>query len=109
MAESGFVQPPANSIVKGCVGLFIKDNRVVVSASDFELQSYGGYTLYDSQKHRVREALSRAVLRAYCNPIVSDVLDSYQCYEWIQRVTNRKESGAQMVFIPIGHPGEEGS
>lgn len=82
---------------QGVVGVYVRDDRVVASASDFRTEQYGGFTLAESQKRRVEAKLARAVLNEYCAPVVASSLDTYYCDLVVQKMPG------QMEFIEIGH------
>lgn len=51
--------------------------HVAATHADFERQGYGGFKLWEAQKHRARDAVKRQAVRAYCSEIVTAHLESY--------------------------------
>ena len=81
----------------GVVAVFVVDDRVAASASDFGSDTYGGFGLFESQRIRARDALARRVLEEYCSPIVPNSLDTYNCKLIVDKMPG------EMRFVPIGH------
>lgn len=88
---------------KGVVGLVVAPNgRVVVSASDFHKDGYGGFTLLQAQTHRVRDALAYEYVRASCNSDMAKALRGYDAQQLLNRLV--LEHGFRTEIIPINHP-----
>jgi len=81
----------------GVVAVFVIEDRVAASASNFDADKFSSFSLFESQRIRARDALARAVLNAYCAPIVPDALDAYNCKQIVDKMPG------EMRFIPIGH------
>ena len=87
---------------KGIVAVWTDDGgRTTVSVSDFDLSGYGGFTLQRSQEIRAKRSLQIEIVKRYCSPAVSDVLESYDC----ERIVDKMKG--VMSFIPVGHENEE--
>jgi hypothetical protein len=87
---------------KGIVATFTDSTgHVVASVSDFDRSGYGGFTLQEAQRYRVRRKLAYAVLNAYCSPVIVKALSEYDCRAIIDKLT--RESGFTETIIPIGY------
>jgi hypothetical protein len=51
--------------------------NVAATHADFERQGYGGFKLWEAQKHRAGDAVKRMAVRAYCSEMVTQHLESY--------------------------------
>jgi hypothetical protein len=51
--------------------------HVAATHADFERQGYGGFKLWEAQKHRAGDAVKRAAIRTYCGEMVTAHLESY--------------------------------
>lgn len=90
---------------KGVVGVFTdKEGRVIASVSDFDMSGYGGFSLLEAQKLRVRKDLSREVIRKYCSWAITEAIEPYDCEQIVRRLV---EKGARVTVIPVGHEGAE--
>jgi hypothetical protein len=91
---------------KGVVGILTgPDGHVWASVTDFDRQSYGGYTLKDAQELRVRKQLAYDFMRATCSDIVLSVIDGHTCEEIVRDLINKK--GFKRTILPVGHPVED--
>ena len=89
-------------IPKGIVAaLFNVNGHNIVSVSDFNTTCYGGFSVYESQKHRVQIALAEATVRAYCSEdIVDAILKLGHSADIVRRLVDK---GFTLSIIPIGH------
>lgn len=91
---------------KGYVGIFTNDGGAVIATeSDFDNFRPGGFKLAMAQEGRVRDALARAVIRAYCSPIVAEVIDAYHAREIMNDLINKK--GCKATYIAVGYEDEQ--
>lgn len=89
---------------KGVVATFTDSTgHVVASVSDFDRSGYGGYSLQEAQRFRVRRKLAHAVVNAYCSPVIVKALSEFDCAEIINKLT--REQGFTETIIPIGYDG----
>lgn len=51
--------------------------HVAATVADFERQGYGGFKLWEAQKHRACDAVKRKAVRVYCSEIVTAHLETY--------------------------------
>jgi len=51
--------------------------HVAATYADFERQGYGGYKLWEAQRHRAGDMVKRKAVRAYCSDIVTMHLETY--------------------------------
>ena len=59
--------PSLSHTPAGVVGIVTSpDGRVIATATDFDTNAPGGFTLLEAQKHRVQEALAASVVEAGC-------------------------------------------
>jgi hypothetical protein len=82
----------------GMVGIYVIDGRVIASVSDFDRATYGGYTLEQSQRHRVENSLARAVVKALCSDVIVKALDAHDC----QRIVSKLSGKSQFISVPEG-------
>lgn len=84
----------------GMVGLWIDpQGRVIANAADFHRDRPGGYRVQEAQEYRVRKALYRRMVDAYCSSVIADAVDEY-AVDVIAR--NLLDKGHKVVFVPIG-------
>jgi hypothetical protein len=81
----------------GVVAIYVHEDRVIASVADFDQQTFSGFDLERSQEIRVSDALSRAVLNAYCSPLVPNSLDTRTCEQIVAKMPGKAH------FLPIGH------
>lgn len=90
----------------GVVGILTSaDGHVMASATDFERQGYGGFSLQEAQRIRVKNALGRELVRNLCHPDIPKAMDSYECQSLLDRLT--RNHGYSATYIPIGHKPEQ--
>lgn len=85
------------STAAGVVAVYIADGRVITHAADFERSRPAGFELKEAQQMRCRDELVRAVVRAYCSPVVADALDVSDCDRIVRKLDGK------MHFICIGY------
>jgi hypothetical protein len=76
---------------------------VIATSADFERQSYGGYKLWEAQKHRAREHVRWATVRAYCSSVMSSALSSYLMTQIADELCLPK-GGHRITYRSIGYP-----
>lgn len=87
----------ADKGLSGIVGIYVDEQRrVITSASDFSLESYGGCKVDESQQIRTKRKLAVAVVKAYCSDAVANALNTYDCEQIVAKLKG------EMTFISIG-------
>ena len=76
---------------------------VIATAADFERQGYGGFKLWEAQKHRVREQVRWAAVRAYCSSVLVNAISSYTSTQ-IGDELCQKKGGHKITYRAIGYP-----
>ena len=90
------------SEAKGVVAILTgPDGYVWASVTDFDRQSYGGYTLQDAQEMRAKKQLAYEFMRATCSDIVLSVIESYRCEEIVTDLIRQK--GFKRTILKVGH------
>ena len=76
--------------------------HVAATNADFERQGYGGFKLWEAQKHRAGDAAKRKAVREYCSDIVFQHLETYT----IDRIADDLFSRGKwrMTYRAIGYP-----
>lgn len=89
--------------MKGVVGIvnYADDGKNLISVADFDQSSYGGYSVEEAQKLRVKRDLAFAVARALCSPLFVDAMSSHQCEDIFNNMI--KKGVLTRTIIPINH------
>lgn len=91
--------------IQGVVKVFLNERgQVIAHAADFDRGGYGGFTLQQSQAHRVDERLGRAVIDAYSSPDLSRALSRFNVGDMMRTLVN--QYGCKVHEINIGHDEE---
>lgn len=64
--------------------------------TDFARDTYGGFTLQESQEHRVTDRLARAVVKALSSSLLADNIDTYTCQRILEKIPGK------VHVLPIG-------
>ena len=80
------------------------DGDVLASISDFDRSGYGGFTLFEAQRMRAKDAAKREAIRKLCHDDVAFSIDSYRASEIIADLINKK--GYSLTVVPIGYPAD---
>ena len=63
---------------KGVIAIMtLPTGHVAATHADFERSGYGGFKLWEAQKHRAGDMVKRMAVRAYCSEMVTQHLESY--------------------------------
>jgi hypothetical protein len=89
-----------DQIPTGMSAIFVVDGRVIAHVTDFNRSTYGGFTLQESQEHRVRDKLATAVVRELASPLLWRNLNGYDCQRILDKI------GGTVHVLPIGGPGK---
>lgn len=92
-----------DEIPTGMSAIFVADGRVIAHVTDFARDTYGGFSLEESQEHRVKDRLARAVVKALSSSLLADNLDNYTCQRILEKIPGR------VHVLPIGGSGSNGS
>lgn len=87
---------------QGLVAIYVVDDRVVASVADFNGQQYSGFNQIESQRIRAKDALSRAVVNAYCASVVANSLHLHDCHTIVKQIPGK------MHIIPVGYDTDRG-
>lgn len=78
------------------------DGYVIATHADFERQCYGGFKLWEAQKHRAGDMVKRKAVRAYCSDHLANALETYTVDRMSEDLIQR---GKYRVFYrAIGYP-----
>jgi hypothetical protein len=87
--------------MKGVVVIFVcKLGNVIETSSCFDSQSFGGFSLKESQKIRVKKSIIERVVNGYCSSNLTDNI-STSTYERI--FSDLIQNGAKLHYHYIGH------
>ena len=78
--------------------------HVAATHADFERQGYGGFKLWEAQKHRAGDAVKRKAVRAYCSEIVTAHLESYTIDQMASNLMQRGKW--RITYRAIGYDDE---
>lgn len=79
---------------------------VIATAADFERHGYGGFKLWEAQKHRAREQVKWATVRAYCSDVVVKAITSYISSQIADELCQKDRGGHKITYRAIGYPEE---
>lgn len=85
-----------DQIPTGMSAIFVADGRVIAHVTDFNRSTYGGFSLQESQEHRVRDKLAAAVVKELSSPLLYSNLDSYDCQRILEKIPGK------VHVLPIG-------
>lgn len=86
-----------NPSITGVTAVYVYDGRVIAHANDFNRSRYGGFTLIESQTHRVEQALAFAVVRALASEALHENLDAYTCEQIVKKMKGKS------YIIPVAN------
>jgi len=79
--------PAKTPVVSGIVQVFLDEKgRAIAHAADFNQSRYGGHTLHESQRHRVRESLAIKVCEAYSSPQLVRGMDKHDAEKIVRNL-----------------------
>ena len=76
--------------------------HVAATHADFERQGYGGFKLWEAQKHRAGDTVKRMAVRAYCSEMVTQHLESYTLDRVAEDLMQRGKW--RITYRAIGYP-----
>ena len=85
-----------DQIPTGMSAIFVSDGRVIAHVTDFARDTYGGFTLEESQTHRVRDRLAVAVVKELSSPLLYENLSGYDCQRILEKIPGK------VHVLPIG-------
>lgn len=91
----------AEKVPQGVAAIYVYDNRVIASASDFAPDRPSGFTVLEAQKYRAQRQLAFEVVRALSSPALYEGLGVYECEQIMQRMKGK------IVLLPVGHQEQE--
>jgi hypothetical protein len=93
---------PVAPVIQG-IGAILTDGegKVVAHAFDFERSGFGGFTLWEAQRIRVRGALARTFIAHWCFGDVASVIDQHESEKIVAELCRKKNY--HLKFIDIGH------
>lgn len=95
----------AKPMPDGVTAVYVYDGRVIAHASDFNQSRYGGFTILESQTHRVEQQLAFAVVRALASPALHENLDSYACEQIVKKMKGKSYIiPVECVIVSAGEP-----
>lgn len=87
--------------VTGVVQIFVNEEGYVIAhAADFNSSAYGGFTLIESQRLRVRDALALNVVNAYSSPGLVRGFDEGDARRVIARLVEK--CGCRIHEVVVG-------
>lgn len=96
MPETDAKVPP------GVLGILTDETgRVVVAEADFERGGYGGFTLAQAQRIRLKQRISGAMVRAYASPQMTRAMSAYDCDRIMDELC--RQHGYRLTFRAVGH------
>lgn len=78
------------------------DGYVIATVADFERQGYGGFKLWEAQKHRAGDAVKRKGVRAYCSDHLVNALETYTVDRMAEDLIQRGKY--RVSYQAIGYP-----
>lgn len=76
--------------------------HVAATHADFERSGYGGFKLWEAQKHRAGDAVKRKAVRVYCSEIVTAHLETYTVDRMAEDLMQRGKW--RVTYRAIGYP-----
>lgn len=87
---------------QGVVGVLTDDRGMVwASVSDFDRSGYGGFSLAESQRVRVKDALAREFVHKACADVVLKALETYDCRRIVDKLI--ASQGFKQHLVEVGH------
>lgn len=85
------------------IGAVLTDDegRVCAHAFDFDRSGYGGFKMWEAQRIRVRRAVKRKFIEAYCSNVVHPGIDEFACESIVDNLRNKGK--LRLTFFAIGH------
>lgn len=102
-------EPPdaAAPLLCGVIHVFLNEHgEPIAHAADFDRAGYGGFSLAESQRIRVKDRLARAVVNAYASPDLTRGMELYDCEALVRKLVNAH--GCRIVKIIVGHGDKDG-
>ena len=92
--------------IKG-IGAVLTDDSgdVVAHAFDFDRSGYGGYKLWEAQRHRVKLAVTHEYLSRYTYGPVAAAIERYDAEKIVNKL--RQTGKLKLKLIDIGHGVQE--
>lgn len=78
------------------------DGYVIATHADFDRSGYGGFKLWEAQKHRAGDMVKRKGVRAYCSDHLANALESYTIDRMAEDLIQRGKY--RVTFRAIGYP-----
>lgn len=99
MSEEKKIEP------QGVIAIMtLPTGHVAATHADFERQSYGGFKLWEAQKHRAGDAVKRKAVREYCSDIITQHLETYTMDRIAEDLLHRGKW--RVTYRVIGYPDE---
>jgi hypothetical protein len=76
------------------------DGRVVATADDF---NEGDSRAWETQRLRAARAVYWKLLRAYCNPVVVDAVEAFDCQMIVEKLL-RQRNPHRLTYRAVGWP-----
>jgi hypothetical protein len=93
--------PTKPEVPKGVTAIYILDNRVLASTSDFLRDRPGGFTLREAQEERAKRQLSVEVVKALASPAMYEGLTQYDCSQIVGKMKGK------VHIVAVGHAEED--
>lgn len=84
------------TIPTGMSAIFVAEGRVIAHVTDFNRSTYGGFSLQESQEHRVLDRLAMAVVKELSSPLLYNNLDVYACQRILEKIPGK------IHVLPVG-------
>jgi len=85
----------------GVVASFLANDGTRIAEADFDTTHLFGFSLLESQKHRVRDALDVSIMRTYCNHDFVQCLNFLTVKSCVDSLV--KNNFGKIEYIYIGH------
>lgn len=87
--------------MQGVVAIFIcKLGHVIATDADFDKGCFGGFSIQDSQRIRVKNRIVSKVVKAYCSPNLTDNISQYTFEKIFDDLIN---NGAKIHYEYVGY------
>ena len=97
MADEKTIEP------QGVIAIMtLPTGHVAATHADFERQGYGGFKLWEAQKHRAGDAVKRQAVLIYCSEIVTQHLENYTIDRMAEDLMHRGKW--RVTYRAIGYP-----
>lgn len=89
--------------LKGVIAIMtLPTGHVAATHADFERSGYGGFKLWEAQKHRAGDTVKRQAVRAYCSELVTAHLESYTIDRMAEDLMQRGKW--RITYRAVGYP-----